>query len=100
MRTAESYEVERGVPTLTIELERGQRMIPWHSFVSGLYEESRIELSFQDWKLSLEGEQLGQLWEQFQLQDVRVVRKGDKSQREEGTCFLTSLDLKFQEETS
>ena len=71
----ECYETETGTPTLTVVQSNGERMIPWHGFLSGWYEGARIEVLFQGWVLVIEGERLEALWEKLQLQDVRVLRK-------------------------
>lgn len=85
------FEVEAGTPTLTIELPGSERMLPWSSFIEGERQEDSIRLCFADWNVVLKGLNLGELWREFQLQDVRTLRALNKV--EEGECLVENLEV-------
>ncbi len=95
MKDEQCIEVEAGTPTLTVELESEARMIPWNSFVSGIFVEDRITLNFSDWLITIDGERLEELWSGLQLQDVRVMRSATNGDQHE--CLIR--DLSMQEVT-
>lgn len=92
-RKKDCYETLTGVPTLTIVSRECERMIPWHSFVSGQMKADTIELQFQNWKLRVKGEQLAPLWDTLQLQDVRLLQLVTREEYREGDSFLSLLEM-------
>ena len=95
----ESYGVEAGTPTLTLVLKGGERMIPYHSFCVGSFHGTLIELTFQEWSVSIGGHHLDPLWKAFQLQDVRWVRTiaSTGADHSDGECAVTSIGVEAVE---
>lgn len=89
------FETERGVPTVTVELEGECRMIGYNSFRNAAFTGSRITIEFFDWVLTIDGKYLDSLWLSLQLQDVRVVRINPDVAV--GQCAVSSIDVKRQE---
>lgn len=91
MKDARCIEEEAGTPTLTVELEREARMLPWSAFVSAIFDGDRIALSFTDWRIVIEGDRLEELWSSLQLQDVRVLRVATRPEDHE--CHIRALRM-------
>ncbi|MGJ8641391.1 MAG: hypothetical protein ACSHYA_18525 [Opitutaceae bacterium] len=88
--TNDPYETERGCPTLTVFAGSIQHMIPYHSFLGGNYLKDAIRLKFQEGELVVTGKFLDDLWSEFQLQDVRVLRCNQTE--EAGDVSITCLE--------
>ena len=97
----DSYLTETGTPTLTLKLEKEERMIPWASFLHGSYfsDPERIQLQFQDNLVFLQGKDLSPLWKACQMQDLRWVRKIEAKIADQwaGDCVVTNLQMKDNE---
>lgn len=95
MKDERCAEEEVGTPTLTVELEREARMLPWSAFVSGIFDGGRIALNFTDWRIVIEGDRLKELWSSLQLQDVRVIRMSPLGSRQadEDDYLIRSLSM-------
>jgi hypothetical protein len=74
LESDEPYEVASGCPTITFDLEGESLMLAYSSFVSGSFKGDRIELIFQEWRVEIEGENLGEVWKLLQMQDVRGLK--------------------------
>ena len=99
LEVEDCFGMEAGTPTLTVILEDVERMIPYHSLVGGRFVGNLIELTFQEWSVSIGGHHLGPLWSAFQLQDVRWVRAvaGVDADGLDGECAVTSLGIESEE---
>ena len=73
LESDEPFEVSVGCPTITFDLTDESLMLPWSSFGSGVFKDSRIELRFQEWRVEIEGRCLGEIWRLLQTQDVRCI---------------------------
>ncbi|WP_411845696.1 hypothetical protein AAFN60_18955 [Roseibacillus persicicus] len=93
MREHESFEAEPGTPTLTVIEDGKETMIPWHGFVSGCHQAGTIQLSFQNWILELEGENLEMIWEKLKLQDVLTIRRSVQVEQNDGEVWLSLVRL-------
>ena len=90
------FETEAGVPTLTIEQECGSRMIPYSSFDTAEFDGDRkMLISFSNWIVEIEGEQLDDIWEKFQMLDVKTLRVSHEQQGDD--CIISELRLKSSE---
>lgn len=87
----EPYEVSPGCPTVTFELADGPLMLPWSSFASGILREGRIELNFQEWRVEIEGRNLGEVWKLLQMQDLRVIRVSAQEGRMNGGSWINRI---------
>ncbi len=87
----ECYEVETGTPTLTVELDGEERMIGYSGFRDAVKKGDNITIRFHDWQVTIEGESLAPLWEQFQMQDIRVIRRSRNPA--EGECSIKHIGL-------
>lgn len=96
----EAFEVEAGTPTISFRNGKVERMLPYHSFLHGHFENEAIELTFQDFVVKIAGSELGLLWQPLQLQDVRCVRVLERSPQaapESETCVVTSIRIVKQD---
>jgi len=88
----ECFEVETGTPTLTVELPEQQRMIPYNNFETAQFKSGgQIVMLFAEWILEIRGEHLAGLWEQYQMQDERIIRVSDNP--EDDDCRISHLKL-------
>ena len=87
----ECFETEMGVPTLTIELAKEQRMISYAGFRDAVLKGNNITISFISWNVIIRGESLLALWQQLQLLDVRVIRCSDSSI--EAECSISQIEM-------
>jgi len=85
----ECYETETGTPTITMVLEDSEKMIPYVSFRDADKQGDCITVRFHDWIITITGKSLDNLWQQLQLQDVRVIRKSPLAV--EGDCCITRM---------
>lgn len=68
------YEASSHAITFIVVYEDYQQLIPYPSFRSGIFRDDRIELRFEHGTLEISGSQLEELWNQFQMQDIRLIR--------------------------
>lgn len=85
------FETETGTPTLTIVLPNEQRMISYCGFRDAVMNGKSITIRFHDWTICIEGKSLDPLWEQFQMQDVRVLRLS--REQVEAECRIKRITL-------
>lgn len=87
----ECFEIETGTPTITAILDGQEKMIPYMSFRDADKQGDCITIRFHDWIITITGKSLDSLWQQLQMQDVRVIRKS--SQTVEDDCCITGIAL-------
>lgn len=85
----ECFAKERGTPTLTIEEDGKQLMVPWISFQQAHWEGEKIELQFSAWRVDLVGNNLRELWTGLQMQSVISIRKSRNT--EASGCVIRAL---------
>jgi hypothetical protein len=89
-----SFTMLEGTPTITFVTSEIQRMVPYHSFVTGSLEHERITLQFGDLLVQVEGEALDELWEGLQLQDVRSICAPERRSATLGECSVTRISMR------
>lgn len=100
LKSEEPYEVAPGCPTISFDLGGESLMLSYSSFASGKFKGDWIELIFQEWRVEIEGENLGEVWKLLQMQDLRVIcLSSEKCDGRLGTCEIrkvvaTKLDEK------
>jgi len=88
----ECFKVEDGTPTLTVQQENHHWMIPWMHFRHAIWQEEIISLHFQGWLVVIQGQNLNELWEAFQLQRVRCINLSMTGQGR--GCVVQELDVR------
>jgi len=99
------YLLETGTPTLTVRLQGREEMIPWAGFAGGTFQlqeskkNEKIELRFQEWQLTLTGNDLQKLWEKCQMQDLRWVQAIPAAVASQwaGDCVVTRVEMRLEE---
>lgn len=83
------YTTEQGTPTLTIEQEDRQTIIPWISFRHAVWKEECIQLHFHRFRVDVSGSCLDELWAALQRQIVLTMRRSNDTQA--AGCAIRSL---------
>ena len=91
LKSDEPYEVAPGCPTISFDLGGESLMLAYSSFVSGCFKGDRIELLFQEWRIEVEGSELGDVWRLLQTQDLRVIRFSTKERRVHVGCWVNNI---------
>ena len=92
LKSDEPYEVTPGCPTISFDLGGESLMLAYSSFVSGCFKGNRIKLLFQEWRIEVEGSELGDVWRLLQMQDLRVMcLSSEKSDGVEGGCEIRKI---------
>ena len=92
LKSDEPYEVAPGCPTISFDLGGESLMLAYSSFVSGCFKCGRIELKFQEWRIEVEGSELGDVWRLLQMQDLRVMcLSSAKSDGGHGICEIRKI---------
>lgn len=92
LESDEPFEVYVGCPTITFDLTDESLMLPWSSFASGVFKDGRIELIFQEWRVQIEGAELGEAWKLLRMQDLRGLRlSSGKGDRAPGDCQIRRI---------
>jgi len=87
----ECFDTETGTPTLTVVLDDREKMVPYVSFRDADKQGDCITIRFHDWIITVTGKSLASLWQQFQMQDVRVIRKSREDVSDD--CRITGIEL-------
>jgi hypothetical protein len=92
LKSDEPYEVAPGCPTISFDLGDESLMLAYSSFASGNFKGGRIELIFQEWRIEIDGENLGDVWKLLQMQDLRLVRlSSGKCDGSHGICKVRKI---------
>ena len=92
LKSDEPYEVSPGCPTISFDLGGESLMLAYSSFASGNFKGDRIELIFQEWRVEIDGKNLGEVWKLLQMQDLRVMcLSSEKSDGGHGICEIRKI---------
>ena len=100
LQSDEPYEAAPGCPTISFDLGGESLMLAYSSFVSGCFKGDRIELLFQEWRIEVEGSELGDVWRLLQMQDLRCLMLSSKTGvGAEQVCEIRKITaMKFSDE--
>lgn len=94
LKSDEPYEVAPGCSTISFDLGDESLMLAYSSFASGNFKGNRIELIFQEWRIEIDGKNLGEVWKILQMQDLLSVRlSSEKSNCGEGICEIRKIEV-------
>lgn len=79
LKSDEPYEVAPGCPTISFDLGGESLMLAYSSFARGKFKGDRIDLILQEWRIEIEGENLGEVWKLLQMQDLRCLMLSSKT---------------------